>query len=266
MRLFQYWDTPTPPAEIAELIDECRDRNPEFEHVLLNEATAGDFIARHYGERERRAFRSCAVPAMQADVIRLCLMDALGGIYLDADIRCVRPLSELIERAPHALMTTLARSLNNSFLMFRQPHHAFIRCCLALALDNIESRHFKNVAIAVGPGIFNALRQIIDPSSAERTPSPEVLAGFQSAIGKILASSDSPVAPNWEVAMAWEPGLVELQKLARPLVASMPELISAYRSITIVDTSTTSQWMVAQQPAYKQTVRHWVNWTGDIYR
>jgi mannosyltransferase OCH1-like enzyme len=262
MKLFQYWDTPTPPSEIAQWIDECRERNPEFEHVLLNEATADDFIAKHYGPRELRAFRSCAVPAMQADLIRLCLIDTMGGIYLDADSRCLRPLSELIARAPYALMWTSMGGLNNSFLMFRQPHHVFIRLCLALAVDNIEGRRFKNVPVAAGPGLFTTLRELIDPACAEQRPSPQAMADWESAVSKFFGPT-----LNLEVTMeATKAELVELRELARPLVAHTPDLVSAFRCVTLIDTLETLPWIGTQQPAYKQTDRHWLLWKGDIYR
>jgi hypothetical protein len=198
---------------------------------------------------------------MQSDIIRLCLIDTMGGIYVDADSRCLRPLSELIARAPHALMWTFLGGLNNSFLMFRQPHDVFIRCCVALAVDNIESRRFKNVAVATGPGLFTTLREFIDPGDTEQRPSPQDLANCELMLSKALGF---PL--NLEVMRALEPELVELRKLVRPLVADTPELVSAFRSVTLIDAFATLPWISGQQPAYKQTVRHWTNWTGDIYR
>jgi hypothetical protein len=268
MKLFQYWDTPVPPPDVAQWVEDCRDRNPEFEHVLLNEATAQDFIARHYGPRELRAFRSCAVPAMQADLIRLCVIDTMGGIYLDADSRCVRPLSELIATAPHAMMMTFMHSLINGFLMFRQPHHAFIRCCLALALDNIEARRFRNVATSTGPGIFTALRDFIAPSSLEQAPAPEVVAAWKSKLLGFIAQSQSQASPTPEIVAAvdWDSDLVELAKYTRSLIVRTPELVAAFESVTIMDTLAAARWIVHEQARYKQTELHWLNWKGDIYR
>ena len=276
MKLFQYWDTPLPPPEIARWVDGFRLHNSEFEHVLLNEATADDFIARHYGQREVRAFRACAVPAMQADFIRLCVIDTMVGIYVDADNQSLRPLAELIARAPHALTTTWLGQLSNSFLMFRRPHNPFIRACLALVLENIERRRFKSTFSATGPAVFCALQVVIDPLCTEKTlrafgiATPEPLLAFNSeAIAdsvKVSPESGPGQASHERHWMTCKAEFLELLQHARSLLAPTPELIAAFNCVTIVDTFEASPWIGSDQPAYKRGDRHWFNWKGDIYR
>jgi hypothetical protein len=242
MKLFQFWDQVEPPAEVARWIDGFRTNNPEFEHVLLNEATATGFIEQHYGAREVAAFRACAMPAMQADYVRLCAIDTFGGVYVDADNQSLEPLSGLIERAPHALMLTWTGLINNAFLMFRRPNHPFIQACLALTTENIERRRFKVENTATGPGVVNAVRAVIAPE----------------AIPEMAAAYDNPVCSGW--------GFLELVEHARALIAPTPELVDAYRAATIMHTLSARPWLGSEQPAYKATPRHWINWEGPIYR
>lgn len=241
MKLFQYWDSATPPPEVAQWIEGFRVRNPEFDHVLFNAATAIDFIAEHFGPREVAAFQACAVPAMQADYIRLCAIDVHGGVYVDADNQSLGPLSELIERAPHALMFTWVGLVNNGFLMFRRPGDPFIKACLALTTANVEARRFDIEFTSTGPGVFNAVRALVDPAAL-----PEILHAF-----------DNPICASW--------GFPKLLAYARDLIEPTPELVRSFEAITLINALQAGPWIGADQPAYKAGERHWLNWKGAIY-
>ena len=242
MKLFQYWDSPIPPAEVAGWIEGFRTNNPEFEHVLFDEVSAADFILRHYGQRELAVFKACAVPAMQADYIRLCAIDTFGGLYIDADNQSLKPLASLIERAPRSMLLTWMGLINNAFLLFRKPHDPFIRACLALATENVEHRRFKVENTSTGPGVVNAVRAVIDPAAI-----PEMAAAYN----------------NW---MCSEWGFHELIAYARAMIEPDDELVAAFKAATLMHTLDTSPWIGADQPAYKASDRHWVHWKGDIYR
>ena len=241
MKLFQYWDQASPPAEVAGWIADFATRNPGFEHVLLNEETAAGFIATHHGPRWLAAFRTCAVPAMQADYIRLCVLDTFGGVYVDADNQSLRPLAELIDQAPHALMFTWGALLNNGFLMFRRAGHPFIRACLALTTANIEARRFDVEFTSTGPGVANAVRAVLEPS----------------VLPAILADFDNPLTSGW--------GFAELIEHARVLIQPTAELLEGFREITLMNALAAGSWIGAEQPAYKAGERHWLNWKGPIY-
>jgi mannosyltransferase OCH1-like enzyme len=80
-----------------------------------------DFISQHYGQREVAAFQACAVPAMRADYIRLCMIDVFGGVYVDADNQSLVPLKDMIDRVRYSLLFTYTGMLNNGFKLFREP-------------------------------------------------------------------------------------------------------------------------------------------------
>ncbi len=242
MKLFQYWDSPDPPAEVARWTDDFRTRNPDFEHVLFDRESASVFIADHYDARHVAAFRACAVPAMQADYIRLCALDVYGGVWVDADNQSLKPLSELIAQAPHGLMFTWFGLVNNGFLWFREAGNLFLRACLALSTENVEARRFKTEFTSTGPGVFNAIRVLLDPGSL-----PEVIDAF-----------DNEMMKHWDF-----PTLLEI---ARTSVTVTPELREAYRSVTLINALAAGPWIGAEQPDYKKTERHWLNWTAPIYR
>lgn len=242
MKLFQFWDQQEPPPDVAGWIEGFRTGNPEFEHVLFNEATAADFIASHYGERELAAYRACAVPCMQSDYIRFCALDVFGGVYVDADNQTGRPLAELLDKAPKALMFTWGNLINTGFLMFRSPADPFVRACLRLMTDNIEKRRYRIEFTSTGPGVANAIRAIVDPASL-----PGILSDF-----------DNGVSGDW--------GFPDLLEHARALIEPTPELAQSYRAITLMHALAAGPWIGGEQPAYKQTDRHWLNWKAPIYK
>ena len=140
MKLFQYWDTGEPPPEVDAWIESFRTKNPEMRHRLYDRGAASWFIGKHFGERERRAFDACAIPSTQSDYFRLCAIIRSGGIYVDADLECVRPLASLVATAPHSLMLMWDLQLVHSFMMYRAPSDPFLCACLELATRNIEDR------------------------------------------------------------------------------------------------------------------------------
>jgi len=250
MKLFQYWDGPQPPADVAELIAGFRDRNPELEHHLFDEAAAAEFIATHFGAREHAAFRSLAVPAMQSDYFRLCALHQHGGVYVDADFESRAPLVGLLDRAPHGLVLMLFNEIVNGLLLVRRPRDPFIGACLKLATDNIAERRFydpararlQDIRLTAGLGPLNAIGALID----EVCPDP--------------STTELPE----ELVRRWD--APELLAFARESIEVTPELVGSFRSLTRLHVLETVRWMGDPDPAYKATERHWPRWKTSIYR
>ena len=239
--MFQYWDTEDLPPEVAAWTQTLKEQNPEYDHRLYRRDEAADYIGSKIGDRERSAFLRCAVPAGQADYFRLCAMVAEGGLYLDADSQPLKPLATLLDDIPYALLCTYANALNNSIMLFRAPGHSFLIDCLKLATDNIENRRFDTVHTSVGPSVLNAVHAVIDVEGR-----PAVLATQDSAEGRRL-------------------GFPELLAVADRIIEPAPEKLLAFRQITTFHAFKTLPWIGPDQPAYKSTARHWLNWEGSIY-
>ena len=240
--LFQYWDQPQPPEEVAGWIAGFAAMNPDYEHQLFDEVRAGRFIAEHFGQREAEAFAACAMPAMQADYFRICALIIFGGLYVDADNQCRRPLATLLDPVPKAMMLTWTGIIATGFIMFRRPKSPFLKACLSLATDNIEHRRFTSAMTSTGPGIFNAVWAVLDPDALE----------------KVRPALDSFAFPNWR--------FMELFDIAHRLVEPCDDLRQDFAALTLRHTLEVLDWIGSDTPRYKETDRHWMNWSGDIYR
>jgi len=159
--IIQYWDTDDVPDYIARLTETFADLNPRRRHLLFNEQRAEQLIRETFSARELAAFRSCEPAAMQADYFRYCAILALGGIYADADFRCVGDLGDLISGGMGGRLFRGPKGnvLNGAFA-FGAAGHPFLRLTLEIATANIEGRISDQVYFVTGPPIFTTLASL----------------------------------------------------------------------------------------------------------
>jgi len=240
--LVQYWHSEQIPTEIEALTATFHDLNPDLHHHVYCEAEAEEFIAAHFTSREVTAFRACAVPAMQADYFRYCAVLALGGIYADADFRCVQPLRELIGTTAGGLLFRREpkTTLINGFFVFDEPGHPLLRLTLDVATANIEHRAAKKVHAVTGPWIFTSLAALHRLGSFE--------AGRSTGAG--------------------------IHKLATVMVEAVGDfkrVVEAFERVRVVPFRAAMEWIgEAGTPLdYKQGNEHWIDWherNGSIFR
>jgi Glycosyltransferase sugar-binding region containing DXD motif len=259
--VIQYWDGETPPSYLAGPLASFRDLNPDFEHRIFSEAHAERFIAAHFTGRELEAFRSCAVPAMQADYFRYCSVLALGGVYADVDYWCTAPLRQLLEsldggqiflgKGIHDLNGLQTERVWNGLFAFRRPGHPFLRLTLDIATANVEARIAERIWsvgenvreaiwLTVGPGIFTLLRFIHEWGS------------FDAFVANVAGSVAEPFG-----------------ELYCEVVGDYPRLAAAFEGIRVAPFEEIWHW-VEDVPAsalpYKQTGAHWHNHKAAIFR
>lgn len=86
-RLIRYWHN---QSELPDDVRSCLESwsplaDDGFEFHMFDDASGAAYIARKYGDPERRAFARCSHPAMRCDYLRMCFLLAEGGLYVDAD-------------------------------------------------------------------------------------------------------------------------------------------------------------------------------------
>jgi hypothetical protein len=245
MKLIQFWDRPPIPAEVVAWMDGFRDRNPTFEYEFFDEVRAADFIARHQGARALAAFKAIAVPAMKSDFFRLCAIETWGGAYIDSDHLSLAPLESLLAGETQSIVPIFGEFLNCHFLYFPRPADPFIQACLALSVDNIESRKFTISFMACGPAIYSAVMNVADPTTAAHM---------------LEVYEKNPLMSGW--------GYAELLERARRLIEPTSQLVAAWRNIKVVSIFELGKWIASESkpPSYKTSAKHWLNWKGSIYK
>lgn len=82
-RIFQYWDQPSPPDDVAACMATWNAAGVPVEAWHREPADA--FLGEQFGGDVLTAFRHAHHPAMQADLFRLASLYLHGGLYVDAD-------------------------------------------------------------------------------------------------------------------------------------------------------------------------------------
>lgn len=99
-------------------------KKPDWEYKLWTDAMSVDFIAKEYPDF-LETFKNYPYPIQRADAIRYFVLDFYGGIYIDLDDGCNRPLEPLL-RYPAFVRKTVPTGISND-AMGAVPHHPFFR-------------------------------------------------------------------------------------------------------------------------------------------
>lgn len=162
MHIAQYWDTSTPPPDIAELMKSWQQVNPSFAYTKFDRNSAAAFLRLNLPNNIWLAFVRTREPAKAADVFRLAYLYLKGGFYCDADDRCVAPLLNIVpSNATFVGYLEGHGSLANNFLGVIS-NHPVIKRALDLAVDAINRGDHDETWLATGPGLLSrAFAQIL---------------------------------------------------------------------------------------------------------
>ncbi|KAJ7684065.1 nucleotide-diphospho-sugar transferase [Mycena rosella] len=169
--LHQTWKTGTLPDKWKSISQECRDMmltssplpSPS-KYMLWTDESSREFIARHY-PWFLNTFDDYSYAILRADAIRYFVLYHYGGIYLDLDIGCLRPLDPLLVY-PVILPKTIPVGVSND-LMFAQKHHPFLAQTIhnLATFDHSWVLNYPTVMFSTGPmflsvqyGIFTSQR------------------------------------------------------------------------------------------------------------
>ncbi len=172
--LVQFWDSDV-PSDITALMQSWQRLNPEFRHCLFNTDSAEAFIAAHHGADVLAAFRRTREPAQRSDLFRLAFLATEGGFYVDADDRCLQPLSSFIPAATRlAVYQENYGTLGNNFIG-ATPAHPVIARALALAAQAINRGDKDMVWLLTGPGLLTRAFASVAAAEPGLLRSPDIL-------------------------------------------------------------------------------------------
>jgi mannosyltransferase OCH1-like enzyme len=117
----QIWLGPAPlPDRFEPLVESWRRHHPGWTHRLWTEETLPGGLRPEVYERLRS-------PAERSDVLRLELLAREGGVYVDTDFECLRPLDPLLEGVELFAGVFKDGRVNNALLGAAAEHPAIVR-------------------------------------------------------------------------------------------------------------------------------------------
>ncbi|KAH9899933.1 nucleotide-diphospho-sugar transferase [Cubamyces lactineus] len=153
--IHQTWKSETLPAKWANISQECRDMMPDYEYMLWTDASAREFIAQHYSWF-LDTFDNYKYTIQRADAIRYFVLYHYGGIYIDLDIGCLRPMDPLLVH-PVILPRTIPVGVSND-LMFSEKGHPFMAQTIhsLISFDYNWVLNYPTVMFSTGPMFLSA--------------------------------------------------------------------------------------------------------------
>jgi predicted Zn-dependent protease len=168
----QFWDSDTPPPDVADIMASWPALNPDYEVTRFNAASAAAYLSLHYPESVRLAYRRVREPAQKADLFRLARLVAEGGVYADADDRCLKPAGTLIPAdASLVLYQEDQGTLGNNFIA-AAPRHPVLETALRMAVTAVNRGDSDIVWLSTGPGLLTRAFGQVLAANAQPTPSP----------------------------------------------------------------------------------------------
>jgi len=161
-QIFQYWDERVPPADVRAVMGSWTHHNPGFRYRLFDDESARGYLCTKYSKEVLRAYQRATHPAQRADLFRLAILREEGGIYADADDRCIAPLRPLIESAASLVAYREEYgTLGNNFLCC-VPGHLVIEHALSLCVEALNRGDHDVPWLATGPALITrAIAQIV---------------------------------------------------------------------------------------------------------
>jgi mannosyltransferase OCH1-like enzyme len=144
----QIWLGPNSfPREFERYRRSWTHHNPRWELRFWTEENVPADLRRPEAAERLRA------PAERADILRLELLWRYGGVYVDSDFECLRPIEPLMQDALFVVGLAKADRANNAFLGAVAGHPLLDR-----ALDELRPREFYGYdKAAAGPQFIDEL-------------------------------------------------------------------------------------------------------------
>ena len=172
----QFWDSDELPDDIIQIMQSWPTQNPEYTIQLFNDARAQTWLAQHYPRPVLQAFRRAREPAQKADIFRLAILFIEGGVYVDADDRCLLPLKTIIpDIAELVLWQENLGTVGNNFIA-AAPKCPVLQRALELAVNAINRGDNDILWLSTGPALLTrALSQLLVENRGSILPRTAVL-------------------------------------------------------------------------------------------
>ena len=123
--------------------------------MLWTDASSREFIAEHYSWF-LDTFDNYTYPIQRADAIRYFVLYHFGGVYIDLDIGCLRPVDPLLIY-PVILPKTIPVGISND-LMFAERHHPLLEQTIhnLINFDHSWVLNYPTVMFSTGPMFLSA--------------------------------------------------------------------------------------------------------------
>ncbi len=149
-----FWDRPEPPADVEALMQSWRDRNPAYGWRRFDEIQARDYLAAKFAGPVIQAYQRVREVSQKADIFRLALLVAEGGVYVDADDRCLRPLDMLLPAGASLVLAQEEFGCATNHFLAAAPGHPVLQAALRMVVIAVNRGDNEFPWLSSGPGLL----------------------------------------------------------------------------------------------------------------
>ncbi|GBR03699.1 glycosyltransferase family 32 protein [Asaia siamensis] len=192
-QLFLYWDQ-NPPEEIRANFDFHRQISG-LNVRIFDKPEAEQWLYDVYGVEARSLFLSARHPAEAADILRVHVIQALGGWWLDADIRLRDDQTiqfMLDQKEENVLFLTQNKFVHNDFYG-SVPQSPLLSECLLNIYRNSYLHTGLFISYKTGPGVFNrAVNRLIHRDVSGIAPMAPTSVHDHHVFSRLIEEFDTP--------------------------------------------------------------------------
>ncbi|TFK29398.1 hypothetical protein FA15DRAFT_402257 [Coprinopsis marcescibilis] len=188
--IHQTWKYSTLPARWQPISNACREMMPDYEYRLWTDESSRTFIAEHY-PWFLDIYDGYKFPIQRADVIRYFVLHHYGGIYMDLDIGCLRPIDPLLVY-PVVLPKTIPVGVSND-LILAEKGHPFMQQTIhnLVTFDHSWLLNYPTVMFSTGP-MFLSAQYGIYTTSRHNSANSQIRILPKSLYGKNAKPEEAP--------------------------------------------------------------------------
>jgi tetratricopeptide (TPR) repeat protein len=154
-RIIQYWDAARPPASVSGVMKSWKRVHEGWSCLRFSNRTALEFLRSRLPGETVQAYLRAPHPAQKADLFRLAYLFCEGGVYADADDRCLAPLETIVP--PDADLVVYQErygTIGNNFIG-ACAGHPVLKHALDLAVESITRGDRDVTWLSTGPGLLS---------------------------------------------------------------------------------------------------------------
>lgn len=159
LKIFQTWKSKELPEKMYEVVNKIVELNPEYDYYFFDDDDCRKYLQDNYSSEYLDAFDDLIPGAFKADFWRYAVIAKEGGVYIDVDFDCVKPLREILD-SDDSLVLVKDRGIGCCTAIFQAffaatPNHNAIKETLQLCLDNIKNKRMGKTCLDLtGPGMM----------------------------------------------------------------------------------------------------------------
>lgn len=169
--IHQIWLGPPMSDEYRRYAESWRAHHPGWQYRLWDEAALAELPMRNRSLYERADVEAPTdAVRWRVDVARLEILRNYGGIYVDADTLCLRPLDDLLARSMFLPQSPNAPEFVTNAVMGATEGHPFLDRLIRGLPDNAAKWRGKRLVDTVGGKYFTRRLGVLKPTDVTVLP------------------------------------------------------------------------------------------------